>query len=179
MRNHKVAPRYAKAFFDLACERKKIDAVSKDLNDIAALVSQSKELTEFLKNPTISTEKHKNVIKELFQRRIDNFTLTFLLFLTERKKISQLDLICIAFKKYYSKLKGILRVKLVSAHPLNRDQIQKITKKLNRTFNREIEAAVDVRKDLLGGFKLQIEDQIYDFSIQSQLEQFRQRVLTV
>ena len=179
MRNLKIAPRYAKALFDLAQERNNLDKISEDLKGITAIIFQSPELINFLRNPTIPAEKHKNVIKELFSLRVEDLTLTFLFFLAERKKIGQLDLIGAAFKRYYSKLCGILPVTLTSAYPLSREQVQKITEKLDVTFKKKIEPTVAVSKDLLGGFKLQVKDKIYDFSIQSQLDKFRQSVLTV
>ena len=139
MKNLKIAPRYAKAIFDLARERKSLDQVNDDLSGLAQLMDQTPELSEFLKNPTVPIEKQKKVIQELLSHRVENLTLTFLYFLAERKRISQLDLVCAAFKKYYSQLRGILHVKLISAHPLNHEQVQRITRKLNAAFQKEID----------------------------------------
>lgn len=178
MRNLKISHRYAKALFDLAKERDRMDEVHGDLKEIATLISRSPELSGFLKDPIISFDKQKDVLEDLFKGGVDGLTLTFLLFLAERKKIARLESICDIFAMYYDKFQGRLNVIITSPSPMRDDQIVTISGKLKEFFKKEIQPRAKLDPDLIGGFKVQVGDVIYDYSIRAQLAKFRKMVLT-
>ena len=49
--------------------------------------------------------------------------------------------------------------------------------KLHAKFGKTIEAAFAVNEDLVGGFRLKIENEILDYSVATQLETFKKQVL--
>ena len=91
--------------------------------------------------------------------------------------MSPLLSICEIFKSYYSQKHGILAVTLTSPFPLREDQTQAICDKLKRHYGKEIQPVREISPQLIGGFKVQVGDTVYDYSIRSQLEKFRETAL--
>ncbi len=178
MENRKVAQRYAKALFSLAQERKQVDLIHADLEVLQKIIPLSSDFNEFLHTPFISMEQQREILKMLFKRQAHSLTMLFLGFLTERKKLKYLQSICHEFIKFHSEHGGILKAKVVSVVPMRPDQIEVICRKLKEHFQKNIQPRNEVDPDLLGGFKVQVEDLIYDFSIRTQLNRFGQEVLS-
>ncbi len=178
MTNNKIVDRYTRALFDLARERNSSDAVHRDLGEIRHLIRESKEFRDFLKNPVIPLNKQKSILEESFRQKVDPLTYTFLAFLAERKRLNLLALICDVFDNYYLRWRNILTVNLISAHPLDEDQAKAICRKINEHFGQEVHPQLQLEPRLLGGFKVQMGDLIYDYSLRSQLFNFRKSVMT-
>ena len=178
MKNSKTARRYTQALLQLARDQHSLDVVSQDFASIQTLINSSVELESFLKNPLIPRAKQISVLEELFQVKVSPLTLTFLKFLAERKKLKLLLQICQETARIYAHMKGILKVCLTSAVSMKKDQVQAICDKLRDYFGKTIEAQTQVDPALLGGFKIVVNDLVYDLSIKNKLNTFRQKVLT-
>ena len=88
MKGTRVAKRYAGALLELASEMKKVDEVASDMHLIRSSISGSHDLRLFFESPVIDHSKKKNVIRALFERKIDTLTLHFLLLLIEKGRES-------------------------------------------------------------------------------------------
>ena len=71
MKNLKIAHRYAKALFDLAQERKCLEIIHSNLQEISGLISQSKQLADFFEDPVIPFNKQKAILEDLFKKKVD------------------------------------------------------------------------------------------------------------
>ncbi len=178
MENHKAAQPYAKAIFDLAHERKQLDRIHDDFEALARLVHSTPELEEFLTDPVFDVKKQLTVLADLFKSRVHPLTFTALSFLTERRKIRYLPQIAYEMGKLYAEKNEILKVHVRSAVKMREDQLDKLCAKLKKHFKKNIRALSEADPSLLGGFKVQAGDLIYDLSAHSQLECFRQQVLS-
>jgi F-type H+-transporting ATPase subunit delta len=179
MKNHKAVKRYTKALFELGQEQNQLEKIHSDFEIILALIQQSDAFNGFLKNPLIPVHKQQEILRAMFHERLKSLTYTFVLFLAEKKKLSYLAPIAEYFKKLYLAKKEILPVKLISAFSMSASQINTLCEKLKEYFHKDIEPSLGIDQSLLGGFKIQIRDVIYDLSLRAQLEQFRKSVMTV
>lgn len=60
--SRRIAARYAQALFDLASEKKQLDAVKKDLDAVAQAYADSHDFRRLLESPALSREaKEKGV----------------------------------------------------------------------------------------------------------------------
>ena len=105
-------------------------------------------------------------------------TLQFLFFLNGHDRLNILKEIGLEFEKLYFEYKEILKVKIISARELKKEQLETIAQRLNSRFKKNIRYDVGIDPRLIGGFKIQVGDSIYDFSIQNQLDKFEQRILS-
>lgn len=178
MRIHKASKRYALAFFELAEERHALAPVLNDIQQISKLTRELPELQRFFANPIISREKQKKILNELFSQHFYAQTMNFLHFLAQRRKLSLMPEIAETFCKLYTDKKGVLQVKLSSVVTLLPEQLRHLSESLKKVYAKDIEVESILDPNLLGGFKIQIEDFIYDFSVREQLRRYKQAVMT-
>jgi len=175
--SYSITKRYTQAFFGLSQETKKRDAVYRDLKKINELISKSRDLEDFLSNPTVATQKRKDILTKIFKNKVDDLTYQFINFLEHKKRLNYLKDICSAFEAFYLDAKNILKVRITSSIVLNDHQIQEIQKHLSARLKKDIEPQVDIDSAMLGGIKIQDGNTIYDYSIRTQLEEFRRNLV--
>lgn len=174
---HKIAKRYALAFFGFAQEKKSLEPLYKDLDRVRDIIGLSEEFHAFLQDPAIPFGKFKSVLEAVSKSKFDSLTWQCLDFLKSKERLDILKEICIEFEKLYFEYTKALEVTIISARELNPEQINAITKRLKSRFNNEINHEIKIDPRLIGGFKIQAGDVIYDFSIENQLEKFKNRIL--
>jgi F-type H+-transporting ATPase subunit delta len=178
MSDHRAASRYAKALFDLAEDRQRLDPLRADLRTLDALLNSSPELRKFLENRMISPTRRLEILGELFgkQGQAEPLLTTFLLFLEEKRRLSLLPTILAEFEARYEKSRSILRVRVTSARPLAEAQLQSIQQRLAARHHQQIIAETAVDPDLIGGFQIQIGDEVLDCSIETQLQKLNRKL---
>jgi len=175
--SYSIAKRYAQALFDLSCETKECETVSRDLLKIQKLINESDEFVTFLHNPVISLDTRQTILKGILKNKIKPLTRKFILFLNIKNRLRLLSNICQVFEKLYLELKGIIRVKITSSTTINDSQVKEISKHLKSRLKKNIEPTVFKDPSILGGIKIQDGDTIYDYSLSTQLEQFKKNLI--
>lgn len=179
MKDDRAASRYARALFDLAGEEAgALDAVRDDLKSIAGLLQSSPDLLAFVTNPVLDTAYVTAVLKSLFESRVHGLTFRFLRFLDSRSRLHNLPAICDAFDTLYLASKGIVRVTVTSVVPMTDDQVKRLMASLRTRLDAEPEPTMALDPSLIGGFRVQAGDTILDYSITTQLESLRQRIIS-
>lgn len=177
MITHKAGKRYAQALFDLAREKDCMDQAYHDTQSLTRLLKQSAELKLFMANPEIPTKKRLAIFEKIFKKHIHPFTYTFLCFLDKKDRLNLTNEICEGFETLYLRHKKILKIRITGARDMDKGHIQAISERLKTRFQEDIQATVTVDSSLIAGFKVQVKDLIYDLSIASQLEKFKNRVI--
>jgi F-type H+-transporting ATPase subunit delta len=70
MTNKKTARRYNIALYEIAAEKKSVDAVIADMESIRKTIAGSKELSNFIATPIVSQSKKAEVVKALFTGKV-------------------------------------------------------------------------------------------------------------
>ncbi len=170
-KNVKIAQPYAEAFLELA-NKGSLDNVINDLNCVSSSVSGSAELKTLLSNPLINSQTKKNVVKSVFNEKIDNNTLKFLLVLCDRGRISYLEPIVNKALELAYKAASIETVKVMSSVPFTSTQQEALISKLKKmTGADQIRLDITTNSSLIGGFVVQVGSKIIDTSLQGQLKQ--------
>ena len=175
--NRQAASRYTKALFNMAWEQGQLDEVEVNMAGIAKTLEGSSELSQFLDNLLIPAPKRLETLEALFKDRVAKVTYEFILLLEEKKRMSLLPTCCLVFRDLYYDLKGVLRVTATSAHPMSEQQREGLVNRLEVKFSKSIELETQVDPSLIGGFKVQIGDQIFDSSVSTSLELLEQRLI--
>ncbi|MDR0971805.1 MAG: ATP synthase F1 subunit delta [Bacteroidales bacterium] len=168
-----VSSRYARSLFDLSLERNVLDRINSDMSLINTLCLENPILNIILKNPNINIGKKKNIVKDLLEKRVDSLTLSFILLLIDKRRVILLKEIANEFVGFCNKYKGIKVATLISANKIDELTKQRIIKLFEKQFNCTIKLEEKENPSLLGGFKIMIEDMIYDASILNQLNSLK------
>jgi F-type H+-transporting ATPase subunit delta len=161
-KNVKIAQPYAEAFLELF-NKGSLENVISDLNSISSALSGSLELRTLLSNPLVNSQTKKNVIKSVFNDKIDSKTINFLSVLCDRGRISYLDAILDKALELAYKAASIETVKVTSAIAFTASQ--------QITGAEQIILDISINSNLIGGFVIQVGSKIIDTSIQGQLRE--------
>lgn len=173
----KISRRYSQALFGLALEKKSIDSIHNDVVFLTEALRSSDELRNFIIDPQHPAELCQSALTELFKNKVQPMTFDFLMFLIEKGRLNILGEILKAFTKLYHDEYKIRTIEIISASELLPEQVDAICKKLKLRWKHEYFAETSVDKDLIGGFQIKSGDQVLDFSMKNQLENFRRQVI--
>ena len=168
----KIVEPYAEALLELANSNDSLKETTNDMNIVSQFLVNSSDLKKFLGNPLITREAKKNVIKDILGEQINPTTLTFLMLLVDRGRISLLDTLAQRFLELSYKTEKIEIAKITSSIQLSADQQKNIAEKLKAiTGAKQIKLALKVDPALIGCFTVEIGSKLIDTSIRGQLKQ--------
>ncbi len=178
MMESKAAQRYATAFLQIAVEENKVEKIFSDIEIIEKLLNTSLDFKLFLKSPIINAEKKKKILLSLFQDKVDTITLKFLLLLTTRNREAILSAIISQFKSLLDERRGIVNADISAVVEFSNEQREKVTKRLETLTKKKVRLHFKIDPTLIGGFKIQINDTVYDGSILNQFDILKQQFNT-
>ena len=179
MSNYRVAVRYAKSLISLAIEQNKLEKVKTDIDMLNALCVEVRPFLNFLKNPIISNYKKLDVLKKLFENKIDELSYKFIEIVTRKNREDILPELGEEFLKEYIIFKNIEIVAITTPIELDEDLKNEFISLTRKIIGKEkkVELKEDVDKDLLGGFILRIGDKQIDDSVSSKLRDLRKKLI--
>lgn len=172
-----IANRYATALIELAEEKKIFEAVSEDVDLIYNTLKSSRELRVVLESPVIKRENKHSVLSSIFSNRISKDSMNFISFIVEKQREDLLYNIMQRFLKMRDERLGIVDAEVVSSIELIDEHKIKIEKKLQEYTGKKVRISFSLDKELIGGFKVRIEDTIIDASLKHQLANLKEQFL--
>jgi len=178
MKGQRAAVRYAKAFMQLAREKSLLDALKGDIESILKSIEDSKELDNFLQSPLIKIDKKKEILNSLFNGKVNELSLKFMIQIADQKREGLLKTICQEFIRQYNQEHNIAKVHLTTANPLTDSQRKDILEFVKSAYDfSSVEMEEKVDEDLIGGLVLRIDDKQIDGSIKRKLQDIKQELI--
>jgi F-type H+-transporting ATPase subunit delta len=176
MPNPRLAARYAKAILDLAVEKNQLENVYNDMLFFRQAFSSSRDLVSLLLSPIIKADKKGKVLDAIASGRVSDITASFNKLLLAKEREAYLPEIVTAFIEQYKIHKGIQTVKLTTAAPISEEVKQAILDKVKSVRNiQQIELHTEINEKLIGGFVLEIGDELVDASVAFELNNIRKQ----
>jgi F-type H+-transporting ATPase subunit delta len=170
MRNTRVAGRYSKALMDLAIETNQVEAVKNDINLIRE--SSTAELNQVLQSPIIGHEKKVQIFTAIFSDKVTPLTTSFFnLVFTKGREVALREILA-EFDETYRRMKGIKILELTTAMPVSdelKNELKQKFEALPKYKGIQLEVKERVDESILGGFLVQVDDQLFDASIRHDL----------
>jgi F-type H+-transporting ATPase subunit delta len=173
----RIAKRYARAALSTALKSDTLEILYKDFTFIKNTIKESRELELLFKNPIIHKEKKIEIIKILFEKRIDKISLDFINFLIHKGRDVIITDIIDSFIELYNDYHGLLIVKVIGFNPISDEQRSKIIERLEKLTSKKINLSFILDKSILGGIIIQIADTVLDSSIKRRLELLKAHLL--
>ena len=171
MRQYKVANRYAKALFTLAQESNQLETVAKDIELIQAV--NHEEFRRVIMSPIISGDKKAALFRAIFGGRISDLTMKFFDLVFAKGRVTSLAEIREDFEHQYREYRNIRIMKLTTATDVSdeiKEGIRKRVQELERFRGSTLVMEHKVDEHLVGGFVLQVGDELFDASIRHDLD---------
>jgi F-type H+-transporting ATPase subunit delta len=172
---------YARSLFELAQEaggRDKAVEVGQELEQICELARQDQKLREFFASPIIDVQRRGKAIDRIFNNRVTDLMLRFLLVLNEKGRLRKLEGINAAYERLIQEAFDRIEVNVYTAAPLGDEQVELLKSRIQNALKKEPVLHCYTDEGMLGGVKLRIGDQMIDGSIASRLKNMHQQLRT-
>ncbi len=168
--------RYARALLLLAEDNGMLEQSYADMKLVDVVLNGHKELSISLKSPVVRVGKKQNIIRRLFEGRIEPLILQFILIIVRKQRGNILGGTASAYREVYKRHLGIETVRIITAQPLDenlREEALAAAKKLT-PYNIEFEESID--PGIVGGFILFLGEKRYDTSVRNRLNQVKKHL---
>jgi F-type H+-transporting ATPase subunit delta len=177
MSEKRIAVRYAKSLVDLAAEMKVLDSVKKDMELIDGVCEENRQLRLMLKSPIILSDKKRNILELIFDKKVSELTLKFFKVLSRKNRLNVLPYITGEVIQQYNKINGIQTATITSSMPLTPKMRTEVEKIVAKASGKKVLLEEKIDKELIGGFVLNIGDRQLDESIAGNLNRLRIKLL--
>ena len=176
----KIAVPYARALFDFSVEKNIMHQITADFQNLETFLSESVELMEYLNNPVVKQEAKCEVLSKTLKSQINTETFKFLMVLVDRDRVNLLPAIINNYLELVYETASIKMIEVSTASAFSNSQKNTLIQKLKElTSAREIRLVTTIDSSLIGGFLIQTESKIIDFTVKNQLQQLAKHLDTV
>ena len=138
MSNSAISIRYAKALLNIATEQKQVEQYAEQLTGVAEVLKREDLLRLLLDSPTFPLGKKMAMMHDIVEHLgLNNGMRNFLDLLLEKRRITYLQQIDVAYRKFADELSGVVRANIRAANKLTKKRAEEIQKGLeSRLENR-------------------------------------------
>jgi F-type H+-transporting ATPase subunit delta len=169
-----LAERYAAALFDIADERRTLDATAADLRQLRAMLAESPDLGRLLKSPILSRDAQGRAVAALADAAgLSRLVRDFLAVVARNRRLFAVPAMIEAYLARLAARRGEITAEVVAAQPLSAAQLDALGEELRRSAGRRV--GVDVRVDagLLGGIVVKLGSRLVDASLSGRLRRLQ------
>lgn len=169
-----IAERYGLALYELADEAKSLDEVASDLDSLKALIAESDDLSKLLRSPVIDADdKTKAINTILEQGGANSLTRRFVGVVAGNDRLFVLADMITAYLAELSTRRGEVTAEVISARPLNDDQLQQLTESLRAKLGGKVAVEPSVDSSLIGGLVVRVGSRMIDASLKTKLQRLQ------
>ena len=172
---------YARSFYELAEEAgglPKIFEVAEELEGICELARADVRFNEFLASPIIDRGRRAEALGRIFQDRITDLTLRFLLVVNDKGRLGHLEAINEALDRLVQGAHDRVEVDVFTVGSLEEEELASIRARIQSKLGREPVLHCYTDESMIGGIKLRIGDRLIDGSLSTRLRRMQESLLT-
>jgi F-type H+-transporting ATPase subunit delta len=171
-----VLRRYSLALYDASVEQNLLKKIYKEIETFIQLGKSSRELELFFSSPSIRTGKKLEITGKLFSKSLNPLLLNFIKLIIGKNREALLFDILSDFIELKNEREGLSAVSVKTTVELTEKEKDTFKKKIDKYTNLNSVPEFSVDDSLIGGFTIQIKDNILDASIKRQLELLKQNL---
>ncbi len=163
-----LARPYARAAFEYADAHSNMDAWSKALQQLAAIVAHEK-VAGLLADPLAVTGHISGAVIDLMGDELDQKMQNFVSTLAANKRLGLLAEISLLFDLMKANREQVLDVRIHSAYDMDAEQRNRLADALGSSLKRTILLEVETDRSLIGGALINAGDTLIDGSVKGRL----------
>ncbi|MDR3595492.1 F0F1 ATP synthase subunit delta [Clostridium sp.] len=169
--------RYALALYEIAEKNNKVDDYLRDLREICNIFDENEDFYQVIRHPKINTAKKKQIFTDLFNGKIDEELLSFMLVLIEKGRILQLKDKLNQMEKIDLERRNMVRGVVKTAVPLLSEELEQLKAIFEKKYDKTILFNTEIDKSLLGGVYVKVGNDIIDGTVKSKIDEMKELML--
>lgn len=175
MRYSALASRYAAALFDIATEKKKQDVYLETLAAVHRAISTHELVATHLASPLVRAHEKEALLKKtLTGQNLEADVVNFILLLAKKGRLHLLGDVVAAYQAKEDEKNNVTRGTVLSATELSADQIEGITKTIEKIVKRKVILKNDSDSGLIGGVVARVGSYTFDDTLVSHLQKLKE-----
>ena len=169
-----ISDRYGSALYELASEKKIVDSVLEDLQNVKKLIEENKELSLLIKSPLInSSDKLKVLIKLTLSSNLNELSITFLKVVANNKRFASLTSMISQFININAIKRGNVLADVISAEKLTEEQRSNIKDQLKTILGDKLSLNFKEDKKIIGGLIVKVGSKMIDTSLANKINKLK------
>ena len=166
-----VAKQYAEALYEVGSDLDNLDQLKENFSLLTTFLKENPKIKVLLEHPDLDTNEKKQVLATFA-------ILPLLNILVEKGNEESISVVQEKFEAITNERQGMAVGKVITSIPLDESELEKLEHSLSAKLNKTVKLTNEVDESIVGGVKVQIGDSVYDSTIQNQLKQISQDLLT-
>lgn len=165
-----IARKYARALLAIGLKEKNHELLGEDLEKLAALLQENKELRLVLFSRFHPVPRRKAIAKSIAESLgLSKTTQDFIDLLIDRERMDHFPAMVKSYEELGDEVSNRLRAVLTSAQKLSPSLVSEMKKQLESSTGKKVILSTEENPSLLGGVVTKIGNIIYDGSLKTQL----------
>jgi F-type H+-transporting ATPase subunit delta len=170
--------RYAYALLKLAEKESAVDRIQNDLTNLLNIYTQSPDFARIINHPLIPLNEKQSFMDKTLGKNLHPLVIRFLNLLLLKSRMKYLSDIVTAYNHLTDQWHNVLRVKIKSFAPVPSEEISALEHKLQAHLKaQKLVFETILQPSLLGGWVIQIGDNIIDGSVAGRLNKIHSQLL--
>ncbi len=167
---------YSIALHEIYKEEKNKIKFYDDIQSLYFSINQNNTFVNMLSSKMLSKAERKKIIKSIFEKKICSCIKNFLFVLIDDEYFKNILKILKDTLKRIDMEKGQIFVKIESAFPIEKQNLEKILNSIKNKWNKKFDYTLIINKELIGGIKIRINDREIDGSIKGKLDKLKKEI---
>jgi F-type H+-transporting ATPase subunit delta len=164
-----IARPYAEAVFKLAREKNVLANWSRMLAVLDSLVKDP-QIQACIGDPNVNAQQLEALILGVAGDSVDGTGRNFVQVLIANDRLALLPELRALYEGLRREHDGILEAKIISALPIDANQLKDLVARLEAKYRRKVSAEVEVDPQLIGGVRIVIGDKVIDATVRGKLD---------
>jgi F-type H+-transporting ATPase subunit delta len=161
---------YSEVLFELAEQADCVDSVWDDLECVRKVLRAEPQFMEILTSPRTSGTDRAQIVRRVFEGKVENLTLDFLSVLARRGRMGFIEPISDRYEMLVDTHRGRVLVEVTVAKVLDNEQSVALRDDLTDAIKREVKLSVNVDPAIIGGIIIKKNDTVIDNSVKTALK---------
>ncbi|MGE4571867.1 MAG: ATP synthase F1 subunit delta [Candidatus Izemoplasmatales bacterium] len=167
-----TSKQYALALFSLASEKKEIEIIYQELNQL--IQGLDDDSFKFFLNPKIENKEKHQVIEKVLKNQL---LINFFKALIDNNRFNFVEEILKAYKELLNESQNIGELIVFSNKALSQENKDKLIQKFTKVLNKKIIINEVIQPSIIGGIRIEYQGSVIDQTVDASLEQIKSSLI--
>lgn len=177
MYNKELLIKITEGIYESSLQNKLTLVYKEELKFLNWILSSNKELLDYLKSPFINYDEKEKMIDKLFENLLVNEMLIFLKYLVNKRLIFYIHDIYKEFIRLSDIDENIVTGIIYTPFNIDDARHKKIEDVMSKKLNKKVILKEQIETSLICGIRIMINENIYEYSINSRLEDIKTNLI--